>query len=96
MKYNKLRPYKLLALGMLLAMAGCTKDDAPADGQGAEQPVEFEASTSLFQTRSIINGTGDLQNFGVFAYYTGTYAWNEWTKQAPNFMNNQRGSKRGS
>ena len=82
----------------LLALTGCSKDEAGNDS-GAPVPVRFEAgSPEVFKTRTEINTLDDLKapeknpnGFGVFAYYTGATAW-VWAKTSatPNFMYNQQ------
>ena len=82
----------------LLALTGCSKDEAGNDS-GAPVPVRFEAgSPEVFKTRTEINTLDDLKNpvknpngFGVFAYYTGATAWESAKASAtPNFMYNQQ------
>lgn len=77
----------------LLALTGCSKDEAGNDS-GAPVPVRFEAgSPEVFKSRSLIESESALQGagFGVFAYYTGATAW-VWAKASatPNFMYNQQ------
>lgn len=82
----------------LLALAGCSKDEAGNDS-GAPVPVRFEAgSPEVFKTRTEINTLDDLKNpvknpngFGVFAYYTGASGWGTvGSSTTPNFMYNQQ------
>ena len=79
----------------LLALTGCSKDEAGNDS-GAPVPVRFEAgSPEVFKTRTEINTLDDLKDpvngFGVFAYYTGATAWESAKASAtPNFMYNQQ------
>ena len=79
----------------LLALTGCSKDEAGNDS-GAPVPVRFEAgSPEVFKTRTEINTLDDLKDpvngFGVFAYYTGATAWESAkTSATPNFMYNQQ------
>ena len=85
----------------VLLVAACSSGDEPATDEPTA--VNFSATVPAFLTRSIVNGTAGLQaeaaGFGVFAYYTGTYTWEQCdgsgteghtTKQAPNFMYNQQ------
>lgn len=80
----------------MLLSGACTTSDT--DDASTQEEIRFEASVPLFQTRSVINSTSDLQSsiFGVFAYYTGTDQWDELGTEghaapmAPNFMHNQR------
>ena len=77
----------------LLALTGCSKDEAGNDSD-APVPVRFEAgSPEVFKTRTEINTLSNLQSagFGVFAYYTGATAWESAKASAtPNFMYNQQ------
>ena len=77
----------------LLALTGCSKDEAGNDS-GAPVPVRFEAgSPEVFKSRSLIESESALQGagFGVFAYYTGATAWESAKASAtPNFMYNQQ------
>ena len=81
----------------LLALTGCSKDEAGNDSD-APVPVRFEAgSPEVFKTRTEINTLDDLKDpvngFGVFAYYTGATAWESAKASAtptPNFMYNQQ------
>lgn len=77
----------------LLALTGCSKDEAGNDS-GAPVPVRFEAgSPEVFKSRSLIESESALQGagFGVFAYYTGATAWESAkTSATPNFMYNQK------
>ena len=82
----------------LLALTGCSKDEAGNDSD-APVPVRFEAgSPEVFKTRTEINTLDDLKapeknpnGFGVFAYYTGATAWKSAKASAtPNFMYNQQ------
>ena len=77
----------------LLALTGCSKDEAGNDS-GAPVPVRFEAgSPEVFKTRSLIESESALQGagFGVFAYYTGATAWGDvGSSTTPNFMYNQQ------
>ena len=82
----------------LLALTGCSKDEAGNDS-GAPVPVRFEAgSPEVFKSRTEINTLDDLKNpvknpngFGVFAYYTGATTWESAKASAtPNFMYNQQ------
>lgn len=77
----------------LLALTGCSKDEAGNDSD-APVPVRFEAgSPEVFKSRSLIQNVSELRevDFGVFAYYTGATAW-VWAKTSatPNFMYNQQ------
>ena len=77
----------------LLALTGCSKNEAGNDS-GAPVPVRFEAgSPEVFKSRTEINTLSNLQSegFGVFAYYTGATAWESAKASAtPNFMYNQQ------
>lgn len=77
----------------LLALTGCSKDEAGNDS-GAPVPVRFEAgSPEVFKSRSLIESESALQGagFGVFAYYTGATAWGDvGSSTTPNFMYNQQ------
>ncbi len=79
----------------LLALTGCSKDEAGNDSD-APVPVRFEAgSPEVFKTRAEINTLNDLKNdpngFGVFAYYTGADNWETiGSSTKPNFMYNQQ------
>ena len=77
----------------LLALTGCSKDEAGNDSD-APVPVRFEAgSPEVFKSRTEINTLSNLQSagFGVFAYYTGATAWESAKASAtPNFMYNQQ------
>jgi hypothetical protein len=82
----------------LLALTGCSKDEAGNDSD-APVPVRFEAgSPEVFKSRTEINTLDDLidpgknpNGFGVFAYYTGATAWVSAKESAtPNFMYNQQ------
>lgn len=82
----------------LLALTGCSKDEAGNDS-GAPVPVRFEAgSPEVFKSRTEINTLDDLKNpvknpngFGVFAYYTGADNWETiGSSTKPNFMYNQQ------
>ena len=82
----------------LLALTGCSKDEAGNDS-GAPVPVRFEAgSPEVFKSRTEINTLDDLKNpvknpngFGVFAYYTGASGWGTvGSSTTPNFMYNQQ------
>ena len=83
----------------LLALTGCSKDEAGNDS-GAPVPVRFEAgSPEVFKSRSLIESESALQGagFGVFAYMKGisgaTQCYdgeNNWVACAPNFMYNQQ------
>lgn len=77
----------------LLALTGCSKDEAGNDS-GAPVPVRFEAgSPEVFKSRSLIESESALReaDFGVFAYYTGATAWESAKESAtPNFMYNQQ------
>ena len=77
----------------LLALTGCSKDEAGNDS-GAPVPVRFEAgSPEVFKSRSLIESESALQEagFGVFAYYTGATAWGDvGSSTTPNFMYNQQ------
>lgn len=77
----------------LLALTGCSKDEAGNDSD-APVPVRFEAgSPEVFKTRSLIESESALReaDFGVFAYYTGATAWESAkTSATPNFMYNQQ------
>ena len=77
----------------LLALTGCSKDEAGNDSD-APVPVRFEAgSPEVFKSRSLIESESALQGagFGVFAYYTGATAWESAKASAtPNFMYNQQ------
>lgn len=77
----------------LLALTGCSKDEAGNDS-GAPVPVRFEAgSPEVFKSRSLIESESALQGagFGVFAYYTGASGWGTvGSSTTPNFMYNQQ------
>lgn len=77
----------------LLALTGCSKDEAGNDSD-APVPVRFEAgSPEVFKSRSLIESESALRGagFGVFAYYTGATAWESAKESAtPNFMYNQQ------
>lgn len=82
----------------LLALTGCSKDEAGNDSD-APVPVRFEAgSPEVFKTRTEINTLDDLKDpvknpngFGVFAYYTGASGWGTvGSSTTPNFMYNQQ------
>ena len=82
----------------LLALTGCSKDEAGNDSD-APVPVRFEAgSPEVFKTRTEINTLDDLKDpgknpngFGVFAYYTGADNWETiGSSTKPNFMYNQQ------
>jgi hypothetical protein len=82
----------------LLALTGCSKDEAGNDSD-APVPVRFEAgSPEVFKSRTEINTLDDLKDpeknpngFGVFAYYTGATAWGDvGSSTTPNFMYNQQ------
>jgi hypothetical protein len=77
----------------LLALTGCSKNEAGNDSD-APVPVRFEAgSPEVFKSRSLIEDESALQGagFGVFAYYTGATAWvSAKTSATPNFMYNQQ------
>lgn len=77
----------------LLALTGCSKDEAGNDS-GAPVPVRFEAgSPEVFKSRSLIESESALQGagFGVFAYYTGASGWGDvGSSTTPNFMYNQQ------
>lgn len=83
----------------LLALTGCSKDEAGNDSD-APVPVRFEAgSPEVFKSRSLIESESALQGagFGVFAYMKGisgvTQCYdgeNNWVACAPNFMYNQQ------
>lgn len=77
----------------LLALNGCSKDEAGNDS-GAPVPVRFEAgSPEVFKSRSLIESESALReaDFGVFAYYTGATAWGTvGSSTTPNFMYNQQ------
>lgn len=82
----------------LLALTGCSKNEAGNDS-GAPVPVRFEAgSPEVFKSRTEINTLDDLKNpeknpngFGVFAYYTGADNWETIVSSTkPNFMYNQQ------
>jgi hypothetical protein len=77
----------------LLALTGCSKDEAGNDS-GAPVPVRFEAgSPEVFKSRSLIESESALKGagFGVFAYYTGATAWGDvGSSTTPNFMYNQQ------
>lgn len=77
----------------LLALTGCSKDEAGNDS-GAPVPVRFEAgSPEIFKSRSLIESEPALKGagFGVFAYYTGATAWGDvGSSTTPNFMYNQQ------
>ena len=77
----------------LLALTGCSKDEAGNDS-GAPVPVRFEAgSPEVFKSRSLIESESALREvgFGVFAYYTGATAWGTvGSSTTPNFMYNQQ------
>ena len=91
MKLNKLYLYIIIGTCALLNLAACSKDDATTD-DGTQTAIKFEATTSFFQTRSIISTNTDLQaasGFGVFAYYTEDVAWANTTNPTPDFMYNQ-------
>ena len=73
----------------MLLFGACTTSDT--DDASTQDEIRFEASVPLFQTRSIINTTSDLQSskFGVFAYYTQATPWASASSPTPNFMYNQ-------
>ncbi len=82
----------------LLALTGCSKDEAGNDSD-APVPVRFEAgSPEVFKSRTEINTLDDLKDpeknpngFGVFAYYTGASGWGDvGSSTTPNFMYNQQ------
>jgi len=83
----------------LLALTGCSKNEAGNDSD-APVPVRFEAgSPEVFKSRSLIESESALQGagFGVFAYMKGisgaTQCYdgeNNWVACAPNFMYNQQ------
>lgn len=77
----------------LLALTGCSKDEAGNDSD-APVPVRFEAgSPEVFKSRSLIESESALKGagFGVFAYYTGATAWGDvGSSTTPNFMYNQQ------
>ena len=77
----------------LLALTGCSKNEAGNDS-GAPVPVRFEAgSPEVFKSRSLIESESALQGagFGVFAYYTGASGWGTvGSSTTPNFMYNQQ------
>ena len=82
----------------LLALTGCSKNEAGNDSD-APVPVRFEAgSPEVFKSRTEINTLDDLKNpvknpngFGVFAYYTGADNWETiGSSTKPNFMYNQQ------
>jgi hypothetical protein len=77
----------------LLALTGCSKDEAGNDSD-APVPVRFEAgSPEVFKSRSLIESESALQGagFGVFAYYTGASGWGTvGSSTTPNFMYNQQ------
>lgn len=76
----------------LLAVA-CTKHtDEPGSGNGT---VRFAATADWGQTRGLpIVSAADIPDMGVFAYYTGNGAANNWAAKGatatPNFMDNVR------
>lgn len=82
----------------LLALTGCSKDEA-GNNSDAPVPVRFEAgSPEVFKSRTEINTLDDLKDpeknpngFGVFAYYTGASGWGTvGSSTTPNFMYNQQ------
>jgi len=77
----------------LLALTGCSKDEAGNDSD-APVPVRFEAgSPEVFKSRSLIESESALREvgFGVFAYYTGASGWGTvGSSTTPNFMYNQQ------
>lgn len=90
---------KNLFLGFIacatLAMTGCTNDGVVAEG-AKTQPTAIEFGTYLgrdVQTRGTELTTATLNNFGVFASYTGQDNFGD--ASTPNFMYNQTVSKSG-
>ena len=82
-----------LGLAVSLLAVSCAKDiDTGHSGDGT---VRFTAAADWGQTRGmpIVSAT-DIPDMGVFAYYTGNGAANNWASQgataAPNFMDNVR------
>lgn len=92
---------KNLFLGFIacatLAMTGCTNDGVVAEG-AKTQPTAIEFGTYLgrdVQTRGTELTTATLNNFGVFASYTGQNDYAAATA-TPNFMYNQEVTKNGT
>ena len=79
-----------------LTMTGCSNDEIGGnEGQTQGEPIEF--GTYLGRDAQARGGgitTANLENFGVFAFYTGQKTWKKYDSiTTPNFMNNQEVTK---
>lgn len=89
-----------LAMATMLVGTGCSSDEVVND-YSPENAIQFgtyvgrdaDSRGSIFTTNNLQNDVDGSQKigFGVFAYYTGQVAWNQYTiSDRPNFMNNTR------
>lgn len=84
--------FMAFAATVAMAMTSCSSEDLTAGtGTSNNEATAINFSTYLgrnVESRASIT-SGGVENFGVFAFYTGKTAWASATETAPNFMNNQ-------
>ncbi len=69
---------------------GCSQDEVLNESPSLNQAIEFSTYTGkAAQTKGTVIDNGNLNSFGIIAFYTGTTPMATWTKTAANFMYNQ-------
>ncbi len=76
-----------------LTMVGCAQDDVVHESPSVNNAIQFGTYIGrAAQTRASVVDLDVVQTggFGVFAFYTGTDSFDQYTGTTPNFMNNQK------
>lgn len=88
-----MKKFYLMALVAMtvMAMSSCSSDEPNVGPEFSTTPIGFGSYVGRdAETRATVALKG-VNDFGVFAFYTGNKAWADYTsKDTPNFMNNQK------
>ncbi|MCD8182863.1 MAG: fimbrillin family protein [Bacteroides sp.] len=82
-----------MALGLLLALCGCSTGEEAVDELRGTIPVGFSGDVPETRVATEYGSAADLSSIGVFVYFVnGTFSENNST---PNFMYNQQVNRQG-